>query len=103
MRKAIYKAELAIREENLSLAIKMVRDLEKIRIVNLQEYEQVHRDLKLLRRKVVIKSLEKKWDDKQYTEGWSTIQKLIADNASLLEDAQIHFIQKESSVRNVKS
>jgi len=93
--KAIYEAELAIREENLSLAIKMVRDLEKIKIVNLQEYEQIHRDLKLLRRKVMIKSLEKKWDNKQYTEGWSTIQKLIAENASLLEDAQIISYKKK--------
>jgi len=93
--KTIYKAELAIKEENLNLAIKMVGDLEKIRIVNLQEYEEVHRDLKDLRRKVVMKSLQKKWDDKQYTEGWSTIQKLITDNASLLEDGQIISYKKK--------
>jgi hypothetical protein len=48
--KSIYEAELAIREENLNLAIKMVRNLDKIRIVNLQEYERVQLDLKLLRR-----------------------------------------------------
>jgi hypothetical protein len=93
--KAIYEAELAIREENISLAERMVRNLEKISIVNLQEYEQVHRDLKLLRRKVVINSLDKKWDDKKYTEGWSTIQKLIADNAILLEDEQIILYKKK--------
>jgi len=93
--KAIYEAELAIREENLSLAIKMERNLDKIRIVDLQKYEQVKRDLKELKRKVVIKSLDKKWLDKQYTEGWSTVQKLIADNAILLEDEEIISYRKK--------
>jgi len=92
---AIYEAELAIREENLSLAIKMERNLDKIRIVDLQKYEQVKRDLKELRRIVVIKSLDKKWLDKKYTEGWSTVQKLIADNAILLEDEQIMSYRKK--------
>ena len=93
--KAIYEAELAIREENLSLALKMERNLDKIRIVDLQKYERVKRDLKELRRKVVVKSLDKKWLDKQYTEGWSTVQKLIADNAILLEDVQIMSYRKK--------
>ena len=93
--KAIYEAELAIREENLSLAIKMERNLDKIRIVDLQKYEQVKRDLKELKHKVVINSLDKKWLDKQYTEGWSTVQKLIADNARLLEDEQIMSYRKK--------
>ena len=87
--KAIYEAKSAIREENLSRAIKMVRDLDKISIVNLQEYDQVLNDLEALKTKVVIQSLQKQWDDKQYTEGWSTIQKLIADNASILKDDRI--------------
>ncbi|MDG2311056.1 MAG: hypothetical protein P8L64_01570 [Flavobacteriales bacterium] len=93
--KAIYEAELAIREENLSLAIKMERNLDKIRIVDLQKYERVKRDLKELRRKVVINSLEKQWENKQYTEGWSTVQKLIADNAILLEDDDIMLHRKK--------
>ncbi len=93
--KAIYEAELAIREENLSLALKMERNLDKIRIVDLQKYERVKRDLKELRRKVVVKSLDKKWLDKQYTDGWSTVQKLIADNAILLEDEQIMSYRKK--------
>ena len=93
--KAIYETELAIREENLSLAIKMERNLDKIRIVDLKKYERVKRDLKELRRKVVVKSLDKKWLDKQYTDGWSTVQKLIADNAILLEDDEIMLYRKK--------
>ena len=87
--KAINDAELAIRDENLSLAERMVRNLKKIRIVNFQEYDQVLNDLEALKIKVAIKSLQKQWDNKQYTKGWSTIQKLVADNASLLEDDRI--------------
>jgi len=91
----IYETESALREENLNRAIQKVRDLDKIRIVDLQKYEQVKRDLKELKHKVVINSLDKKWLDKQYTEGWSTVQKLIADNARLLEDEQIMSYRKK--------
>ena len=91
----IYEAESALREENLNRAIQKVRDLDKIRIVDLQKYKQVKRDLKELKHIVVINSLDKKWLDKQYTEGWSTIQKLIADNARLLEDEQIMSYRKK--------
>ncbi|MDE0917278.1 MAG: hypothetical protein OSA04_03115 [Flavobacteriales bacterium] len=91
----IYEAESALREENLNRAIQKVRDLDKIRIVDLQKYKQVKRDLKELKHTVVINSLDKKWLDKQYTEGWSTIQKLIADNARLLEDEQIMSYRKK--------
>ena len=87
--KAINDVELAIRDENLSLAERMVRNLKQIRIVNFQEYDQVLNDLEALKIKVVIQSLQKQWDNKQYTKGWSTIQKLVTNNASLLEDDRI--------------
>ena len=83
------KAELAIDGSKLNLAKQYVRELENIKITDIERLKDIQKSLDKLEFKELMRSLESYWETEDYYNGWNTVKYLLSSSTQYLDNKDV--------------